>query len=352
MTTQIASVGPELATSHAPPPSAAVGREAKGIRRILVCLDRSALAEVCLPYATLLAKTFGSEITLLHVMQPRDERGGQKTTDPLAWEIARREVESYVGKLAAETEHATGNVVQTRIEQGHPAERIAAFARTMGADLAVLGRHGAGGVTTTQLGSTAQQVLGVTRASILLARSNAPAPTEVVLRKILVPLDGSVRTESVLPTAARLAKEHGAELVLVHVVSEPLSTSIMQDAADFELARELATRLEAGAKKYLARQTEHLMHDVRNVSSIVLRSADRSEALLRIAQEQAVDLVVLSAHGSTCNPERAFGGMAMHLLSQCTVPLLVMQDLPEPEVERRPDSQAPPMRASFAAEGS
>ncbi len=327
--------------------SAFVPREAKGIRRILVCLDRSPLSEVCLPYATLLAKTFGSDITLLHVMQPMAEHGGQKTTDPLVWEIARREVESYMGKLGEETERSTGRPVETRIEQGHPAERIGAFARTMSADLTVLGRHGAGGMTGWQLGSTAQQVLGVTRASVLLTRSSGAATTSVVPRKILVPLDGSVRTESVLPTAARIAKEHGAELLLVHVVAEPVSTA-MQTDADFELARALATRLEAGANRYLARLVEQMTHDVKKVTSLVLRNVDRSETLLLLAQEQQVDLVVLSAHGSTCNPGRAFGGMAMHLLAQCTVPLLVLQDLPVVEAEPKTDSQAPPMRASFA----
>ncbi len=56
-------------------------RESHGIRRILVCLDQSPLSEVCLPYAIFVSKTFGSSITLLHVMQP--PQSGSHTTDGL-----------------------------------------------------------------------------------------------------------------------------------------------------------------------------------------------------------------------------------------------------------------------------
>lgn len=51
--------------------------------RMLVCLDCSPSSEVCLPYAISLARTFDSEITLVHVMQPRNGHGGPHTTDAL-----------------------------------------------------------------------------------------------------------------------------------------------------------------------------------------------------------------------------------------------------------------------------
>src|SRR5688572_15046465 len=65
------------------------------IRRILVCLDRSALAEACLPYAVALAQTFGSKLTLVNVMEPPRDGRGRATTDALGWEIARQEATSY-----------------------------------------------------------------------------------------------------------------------------------------------------------------------------------------------------------------------------------------------------------------
>ena len=67
-----------------PPP---VGDDAGTIRRILVCIDRSAFSEGCLGQAIAISKSLGSAITLLHVMQPPHERSGPQTTNVLDWEI-------------------------------------------------------------------------------------------------------------------------------------------------------------------------------------------------------------------------------------------------------------------------
>jgi hypothetical protein len=93
-----------------------------------------------------------------------------------------------------------------------------------------------------------------------------------------------------------------------------------------------------------------------SVRAVVVRRVDGHQALLDVAQREQVDLVVLSAHGATCNAARPFGNVTAHLLEHSVVPLLVLQDLPEPELERTGDvideEVAPPLRASFAPEAS
>jgi nucleotide-binding universal stress UspA family protein len=184
---------------------------------------------------------------------------------------------------------------------------------------------------------------------VLVARAAAPAASVVAPQHILVPLDGSLRTESVLPTAARIAKAHGAEMVLVHVVTEPLQTAMLH-AGDLELARELARRVELRAKRYLEHVRDRLPRDTR-VRTRVSRHVDEQQALLEISAQERIDLVVLSAHGSVCNPTRPFGSVTHHLLAHSTVPLLVLQDLSEPELERSgeevEEQAAPPLRSSY-----
>src|ERR1700704_5355827 len=55
--------------------------------RILVCVDCAKPDDTCLPYAIVLARALGSELTLLHVMQP----DSQPHLDALDWEISRQE---------------------------------------------------------------------------------------------------------------------------------------------------------------------------------------------------------------------------------------------------------------------
>jgi nucleotide-binding universal stress UspA family protein len=296
-----------------------------------------------------LARVFGTKVTLLNVMQPSVERSGAQTTDALGWEISRQQAATYLGRKQREVATACETAVEVRLEQGHPAERIIAVGRELGADLTLLGSHGEGGLTVWSLGSTVQQVLSVSRASVLVARSTSATPSVISPRTILVPLDGSRRTESVLPTVARIALAHGAEVLLAHVVCEPLPSALLQDADDLALAQELARRLERRATSYLHGIRDQLARDVPSVRTIVLRHADERQSLLELTQREGVELIVLSAHGSTCNPARTFGSVAAHMLSHSMVPLLVLQDLPESEQRHAPEEAeqlAPPLRTS------
>ncbi len=329
----------------------AVPRETRGIRRILVCLDQSPLSEVCLPYAAFMSRTFGSSITLLHVMQAPRDRSGAHATDALGWEISRQQANAYLERFEREAAEASGQPVETRLEQGHPAERIRAVAREVGADLVVLGTYGESGVTAWSLGSTTQQVLALAQASVFIARSDTAPAGSFSPRHLLVPLDGSLRTESTLPVAIRIAKSNDAEILLAHVVPEIIPSGVLRVADDeeVEMARELARRLELRANTYLGQLQNNLASEVRSVRTTVIRSADPCQSLLELSDREHADLVVLSAHGSTCNRERSFGGVATHLLAHSAVPLLVLQDLLESDVQR-PSHDAPrqtPARSAF-----
>ena len=332
------------------PRSQPLGLDAHAIRRILVCVDRSPSADVCLRQAVAIADGLGSAITLLHVMEPPQEPSGVQTTDVVAWEISRQEASAYLEHLKQDGTRGSGRKVETRLEEGHPAERIAAVARALDVDLTVLGSHGDRGPTAWNLGSNALQVLAVARGSVLVAHANSRAQRDAPLRRILVPLDGSLRTESVLPTAVRIANTHGAELLLVLLVREPVPTAVLHAPEDLEAARALAGRLETNGKRYLDRLLDQLAREGARVRTVVLRSADETQSLLDLSEREACDLVVLSAHGSTCNPAVTFGSVAAHLLRHAVVSLLVLQDLSGSELRERPsDQRAPALRARFPA---
>ena len=317
-----------------------------------MCLDRSPFSEACLPYAISIGKTFDSEITLLHVMQPPHENSAPRTTDALGWEISRQEARAYLERHEQATTAELGRPVEIRLEQGHPAERIVGLALDLDVDLTVLGSHGQGGVTPWNLGSTVQQVLAVTRGSVFIAHASASPSVVFPPKRILVPLDGSARTECVLPTAARIACAYDSEMLLVHVVVEPVASSVLHAGADLDLATELAVRLESSARHYLDTLRARLAHDVPTVQTLVLRHMNEHQCLLEVSQREHVDLVVLSAHGVACDPARAFGSVTAHLLTHSLVPLLVLQDLP-PALQRPTEfaeNLAPPLRASFPPE--
>ncbi len=325
----------------------ALQRDGHAIRCILVCIDHSPFAEACLRHAVTIAKSLGGVITLLHVMDPpREGHGLQTTTDVLDWEVSRQQASAYLERLRDEGTRALGRTVQTRLEQGHPATRIAAVSRELDADLTVLGSQGERGVTAWHLGSTVQQVLAVARGSLLIVRPSSATVDDGLPKNILVPLDGSLRAECVLPTAVRIASRHDAELLLVLVVPEPVATAVLRAPEDLDVARDLAARLERSGKAYLEGLRQRLVHEGTSARTIVLRSADERQSLLELSVKERSDLVVLSAHGSTCNPALTCGSITAHLLAHSIVPLLVIQDLRDSELRgQESERHAPPLRA-------
>jgi nucleotide-binding universal stress UspA family protein len=324
------------------------GQRATHEHRILVCVDRSTFGDVCVRYAISLARALGSELTLVHVMEPH--RVHVPHTDALDWEIARQEAGTYLERMEAEAVRTLGRPVDVRLEQGHPPERIVELAREIHADLTVLGGHGEGGVTPWNLGSTAHQVIAVSRGSVFIAQTSGAAEVEPP-RRILVPLDGSRRTESVLPTAARIARAYGAELMLAHVVHDMRPTLILRATEDLELARELAAHLEISAKAYLEGLRVALVREGTPVQTLVVRHANERHSILHTSKHEHADLIVVAAHGTACDPERTFGSVTEYLLAHSHAPLLVLQDLPEAELHTYDlvEKAAPALRASFPA---
>ena len=329
-------------------PATSLHGDARALRRILACIDRSVFSEACLRHAVAIAKTLGGTITLLHVMEPLHARAGLHATDVLDWEIARQEAKTYLEGLEHEGTRAAGRPVEIRIEEGHPAERISAVARELDVDLTILGNQGEHPASAWNLGSTVQQVLAVARGSVLIARSTSTA-APIAPTRILVPLDGSLRAESVLPTAVRISSAGKGELLLAFVVCEPIPTAVLRAPEDIEVARDLATRLEASGKVYLEGLRDQLLRDGAHARTVVLRSTDEKQSILELSKRERSDLIVLSAHGTTCNPELTYGSMTAHLLHNSDVPLLVLQDLRDAELRvRASERSAPPLRASYA----
>ena len=111
-------------------------------------------------------------------------------------------------------------------------------------------------------------------------------------KHILVALDLSNEALQVAECGRDLAAHYGAKLSLIHVV-EPVVVDNSYDLMT-SLPAELDDSLLERARKFLSKITTQL--NLANVEQIVLLGSTRSE-IFRIAQEQAVDLIVIGTHG-------------------------------------------------------
>lgn len=300
------------------------------VRHVLVPLDGSSLAASVLPWAVAVAEAFDARITLLRVLErPAADRTGHHH-DAVEWELRRTEARRWLAAIEREVSarHLASSI---EVMDGRPAERIVSFASTHDVDLVALSTHGEGGLTRWALSSTALMVVARTRASLLIVPAHGATGQrigEIRLRRILLPLDCSPRAECALPLAATLARAHGAELVLAHVVPEPeMPRRLAPSAEDMAIASQLTARNRAEAERYLRELGDRLGAQDLVVATRIVVSPRRAHAIWTIAEESAADLVVLSAHGRTGDARERCGSVAARLIAETRRPIMILQDL-------------------------
>ena len=130
------------------------------LKRILVPLDFSSSSRRALRFAREWAARFGSEVFLLHVIEPMNTFGvlGTEPIMPLLppdfHEQARAELENFVRQ-----EFPDSAKVSVHLRDGIAYDEIATAARELGADIIIIATHGRSGLSHVLLGSTAERVV-------------------------------------------------------------------------------------------------------------------------------------------------------------------------------------------------
>lgn len=140
-----------------------------GLRRILVPLDGSELAEAALPHLVKLAKRHGAEVTLLCVTHAHALRATELVEAQVR---VVQEAETYLAgverRLAAE-----GVSASSVVRYGEAPEEILDDIRSRRPDLVAMGTHGRTGLTHLVLGSVAERVLRASPVPVLLFPARA-----------------------------------------------------------------------------------------------------------------------------------------------------------------------------------
>jgi len=161
-----------------------------------------------------------------------------------------------------------------------------------------------------------------------------------MIKRILVPLDGSALAERVLDEAKPLAQSLGSTLVLIRVVPA------QEDAALYvpQLVDELRAAHVQAAEEYLATIAAHIAADHLSTENHVCVGAV-APTLASKATELHCDLIALTSHGMGGLCASVFGSIALKLLHSAPCPVLVVRSTAgqlegEEEAEERAADQA------------
>ncbi len=140
-------------------------------------------------------------------------------------------------------------------------------------------------------------------------------------KKILVPLDGSELSESVLNHVVTIATScHVPEVVLMRV-REPLDKSV-KETLDAKIASQLDEAYHNEAANYLEKIATTLKRKGIAVKVEVL-SGKPAEEIIKYSQRSGVDLVIMSTHGRSGVSRWVFGSVADKVVRQTEVPVLI-----------------------------
>ena len=117
-----------------------------------------------------------------------------------------------------------------------------------------------------------------------------------MIRRIIVPLDGSEHSESVLPYATSIAKALDARVVLLHAVSEPVIDMFADEPIVWDNIDELRESARLAAGVYLQRVSTRLTAEginaaVHNVYGVA------ADVILDYAMSDSDDLIAMTTHG-------------------------------------------------------
>jgi nucleotide-binding universal stress UspA family protein len=138
-----------------------------------------------------------------------------------------------------------------------------------------------------------------------------------VLKRILVPLDGSATAESVLPFVNQIASSALAEVLLVGAVT-PLA---VWDEANAAVKWEAE---EATAADYIAAKRKELADGGLNVRSrVIFGPADK--VVLSTAVEEGADLIAMTTHGRSGVVRLMLGSVTTKVVHESKIPVLLVR---------------------------
>lgn len=289
---------------------------------ILVPLDGSTFGEAALPSAVALARKSGAELHLTHVRSEWPLLWGEAaagTIDQLSpgWTGE----EEYLRRIAERIGEELGRRPRAALLDPPVVDALASYIAAHEIDLVVMSTHGRGGLSRAWLGSVALELLRAGPVPVLLVRPSDEEQAAVAGDRILIPLDGSARSEAILPHATMLGGVLGARFTLVHVLQPAYVMSVYGRGTEREDVIAMST-LRERASAYLKELARRMRDEGAAVETLLLINPNPAEALVAQARAMGSPIVAMSTHGYGTLGRLAFGSVADKVVRAGDMPVL------------------------------
>jgi len=308
---------------------------------ILVPLDGSERAEQALPIAARIAHASGGSLLLVRVADLSADPASQFPEPLIDLEVVlqteRANATAYLEGIAA-SDILEGLGIVMHVAEGKPEQALLSVAQTMHADLIVMNSHGYTGLARWILGSVARHIERHSSVPVLILHDRRTSSEEVSHAetqptRVIVPLDGTVLSEAILPAAVNLARAlssptRGMIHLMMVLPKSHLATTVLGEY----------TKAIQDAQEYLASVRQRLHQDKQvepflEVTSSVLQQSSVNAALTdTIAKGRnsegnhspSSDVIAMATHGRESLDRWLHSSVTEHVLDTSSLPILVL----------------------------
>jgi nucleotide-binding universal stress UspA family protein len=276
------------------------------ISKILAPLDGTETAEAALLWAEYAATRSGASVQLLTVVdEPPTKLNGR-----------HKKIEAY---LRSHRDYLKGKGVSAEfvLASGPPAECILAQAKR--ADITAV----TSGTTRWLISPVLDEVLkNMTRPTVVVRGTPNETPQIPHAGKILIALDQTTLSTSVVPVALKLAKALGSSIILCHTIA-PIGEH--REAADAPpgVARMLDA-LHDAANAFMA-QAASQVEEAGVVADTVVAVGDAPQEIVRVAERAGAGLIAMATRGRQHLDSRVMGSVSNSVLHSTRLPCLLIR---------------------------
>lgn len=295
------------------------------IQRVLYPVEFSTDTHAALGAAADLARAYEAELVLAHALAfpypYLDEMALGIDLDAYyrnMEEVAER-------RLAALAKQAGDGVrVTTSILRGDAAGAILEAVESEKIDLVVMPTHGRTGFQRLLIGSVTETVVRLCNAPVLTIPPSDRHAGPLKVDHILVPTDFSDRSDRALSPALDLAEKLSADVLMLHVVTIGDADPANPDWGFPAIPEEHVHAALRVAEEALEKRTGEAGGRVR-VATKLVRGFDAAEEIVRVADEESADLVVMATHGYTGLMHVLLGSTAGKVVRHLDRPVLTIR---------------------------
>jgi nucleotide-binding universal stress UspA family protein len=300
------------------------------LRNIMSTTDLSEFSNHTIAYGAALCREFRAQLHVCHVINLPSVATyyGSVAADPVEEQRRlRTHVETELMDLMADRQIQW----EPLISLGHVADEIARLAADNDVDLVVAATHGRSGLKRLLLGSVTERLMRTLPCPLMIIggpASDDPTAKDppVKFRKILVGCDFSDDAETAFQYGLSLAQEFQSKLVLAHVIAPPIYLDLNHPVVSMDIDNH--EELEKRLNDKLSAMIPDEVYDWCSPDMVLLSGQPYAE-LVRYAEDQAVDLMVLGARGYNLVEKLFVGSTTDRVVRRAPCPVLSVRPKPD-----------------------